>query len=358
VAEAEVHAALSRALEGADTLVFELDLDAPHRFIIFSDTHKGARDPADEFERCEPAYTAALRDYQARGFSLILLGDIEELWEQGFRKVENHYADLMRLEAGFGAGRYYRVWGNHDDAWMDPFAVRSRLAPYMPTAAVYEGIRLSACVAGQEVGTLFMLHGHQGTFGSDRIRPVSRLFLRWIVRPLQRLGLPIGKSTPAKDVCLRGQHDREMYHWAERQAKLILIAGHTHRPVWSSRTHLQMLEAELAAAKAAPDPAAPEGRARIAELGEEIERRRIENPPCNDLVETGGLVGCYFNTGCCRFEDGDITGIELEDGMLRLVKWTSGRAVSEPPLTRMVLEKGELAEFFGTLPDREAGRSP
>ncbi len=347
--EAEVHAALSRVLEGTDTLVFELDLDAPHRFIIFSDTHKGARDRADEFERCEPAYAAALHDYRERGFSLILLGDIEELWEQRFHKVEKDYADLMRFEAGFGAGRYYRVWGNHDDDWMNPDLVRARLAPYMPTAAVYEGIRVSACVAGEPVGTLFMVHGHQGTFGSDKIRPVSRLFLRWIVRPLQRLGAPIGKSIPAKDACLRGEHDREMYNWAEKQEKLILVAGHTHRPVWSSRTHLQKLEADLEAAESAPDSATPEGQTRIAGLRAAVEERRRLTPPCNDLPG-GGLVACYFNTGCCRFEDGDITGIELEDGVLRLVKWTSGRATYEPPLTRMVLEEGELAGFFAALP--------
>lgn len=346
----EVHAALSRALDGGRTLVFELDLDAPHRFILFSDTHKGARDGADEFERCEPAYSAALRDYRDRGFSLVLLGDVEELWEQGFRKVERHYADLMRLEGSFGAGRYYRIWGNHDDDWMDAFAVRARLSPYLPTAAVYEGIRLSACLGGEPIGTLFLVHGHQGTFGSDLIRPLSRLFLRWIVRPLQRLGLPIGRSTPAKDACLRGEHDREMYRWAAAQAKLILVAGHTHRPVWSSRTHLQMLEAELAAAKSAPDADTPDGRARSAKLEAQVERRRSEYPPCNDPVDTSGMPGCYFNTGCCRFEDGDVTGIELEDGTLRLVKWTSATAKKETPLTRMVLEEGRLADFFAALP--------
>lgn len=347
----EVHGALTRALDGARTLVFELDLDAPHGFIVFSDTHKGARDGADEFERCEPAYIAALEAYRDRGWSLVLLGDVEELWEQRFRKVERRYADTMRLERSFGAGRYYRVWGNHDDDWMDELLVRTRLAPYLPTAAVYEGIRLSACVEGLPVGTLFMVHGHQGTFGSDRIRPVSRLFLRWIVRPLQRLGLPIGKDTPAKDACLRGSHDREMYAWAASQRKLILIAGHTHRPVWSSRTHLQRLEADLANARTAPDAGTAAGRARIAGLEAQVERRRAESPPCNDPVDTGDMLGCYFNTGCCRFEDGDITGIELEDGMLRLVKWTSARATAEPPLTRIVLEEGRLADFFAVLPE-------
>jgi hypothetical protein len=30
---------------------------------------------------------------------------------------------------------------------------------------------------------------------------------------------------------------------------------------------------------------------------------------------------CYFNTGCCSFGDGDITGIELSDGRIKLIRW-------------------------------------
>jgi hypothetical protein len=30
---------------------------------------------------------------------------------------------------------------------------------------------------------------------------------------------------------------------------------------------------------------------------------------------------CYFNTGCCCFADGDITGLELAGGEIRLVRW-------------------------------------
>src|SRR5215211_2783982 len=31
---------------------------------------------------------------------------------------------------------------------------------------------------------------------------------------------------------------------------------------------------------------------------------------------------CFFNTGCCSFGDGDITGLELADGEIRLVRWS------------------------------------
>jgi hypothetical protein len=46
---------------------------------------------------------------------------------------------------------------------------------------------------------------------------------------------------------------------------------------------------------------------------------------------------CYFNTGCCSFGDGDVTGLEFSDGEVRLVRWLedTGRTVPQrltPPL--------------------------
>src|SRR5215207_9789731 len=51
------------------------------RLVIFSDHHKGARDGADDFQRCERAYNAALAYYDHLGYDLIELGDVEEPWE-------------------------------------------------------------------------------------------------------------------------------------------------------------------------------------------------------------------------------------------------------------------------------------
>src|SRR5690606_19362256 len=114
----------------------------------------------------------------------------------------------------------------------------------------YEGIRFEVFDSGQAVGTMLCVHGHQGTLGSDKMRVISRFVVR-LYRYLQRL-TGVGQTTPAHDACLRGRHDREMYEWAATKQRLILVAGHTHRPVWSSRTHLQMLEDQLAALDANP----------------------------------------------------------------------------------------------------------
>jgi hypothetical protein len=59
----------------------------------------------------------------------------------------------------------------------------------------------------------------------------------------------------------------------------------------------------------------------------------------------------YFNTGCCCFSDGDITGIEIEGDRIRLVKWkdNSNRIVLEECGLEQLLDashapKAELAK--------------
>jgi UDP-2,3-diacylglucosamine pyrophosphatase LpxH len=210
---------LTRTLNGQFTLSLPLDLQVSNKFIVFSDQHKGAGDKADDFRKCKNTYIAALQHYLQNGFSLILLGDVEELWEQPFKEVEKTHGDVLQLEASFPPGRYFRVWGNHDDKWMSERKVRKKLARYMPTGAIYEAIRFELHNDSESVGTMLLLHGHQGTFASDKIRGIARFFVG-IYRYFQLL-TGKGKTTPAKDVCLRGKHDTIMYNWAVKQKSWI-----------------------------------------------------------------------------------------------------------------------------------------
>ena len=53
----------------------------------------------------------------------------------------------------------------------------------------------------------------------------------------------------------------------------------------------------------------------------------------------------YFNTGCCCFSDGDITGIEIAEGFIRLIKWEQeGKHIN-----RIVLEEAPLDYLFDQL---------
>ena len=81
-----VQAGLSRAYDDPDLTEKTIDVDND-RLIIFSDHHRGSRDGADDFWRCERSYHAALGYYLESGHRLYLLGDVEELWENGHDEV-------------------------------------------------------------------------------------------------------------------------------------------------------------------------------------------------------------------------------------------------------------------------------
>lgn len=51
---------------------------------------------------------------------------------------------------------------------------------------------------------------------------------------------------------------------------------------------------------------------------------------------------CYFNTGCCSFGDGDITGIEIVNGLIKLVRWLDDEG---RPLPKE-LEVSDLRKVF------------
>ena len=305
--ERAVRHGLDKAISGFFTWRTALDVREHEPWIIFSDQHKGAGDGADEFRLCKDTYLAALRHYNTNGFTLVLLGDVEELWENSFTEVRAAYRDVLEAEAAFGAKRYLRVWGNHDDRWMEELLVALDLRLFAPGPGlrrVFEGVRISVRDGDTKLGTLFLTHGHQGTLGSDRFKFFSRWALQFYRFMQNKFGVTWfgGVDLPSQDAALRGEHDLIMYNWASAQEKMMLIVGHTHRPVWASRT------------------------------------KEEQHQP--------GSVPAYFNTGCCKFADGDITGMEIQDGVLRLIRWKTTGGMS----SRTVLQEAPLPDLFAQLP--------
>jgi hypothetical protein len=291
-------------------------LDENSRYIIFSDHHRGARDNADDFQPCETTYQAALDYYFENGYTLILLGDIEELWENPVQSVMDAYANILISEQRFYPDRYIRLVGNHDGTWNSAPMVAEYLEPYYPGIQVLQGL-VFEFDNSQLFGEIFLAHGHQGTLDADYFSDVSPRFLPAYRRLQNRFG--IGHTSPSTDEFLRGEHDTQMYRWASKNKKLILIAGHTHRPVWSSLTHLDQLFIQLYALRSRKEEL---GKKKYSEQYQEllhsINKRIAKDPPVNDTLKT---IPSYFNTGCCRFSDGDITGIEITGSSMGLVKW-------------------------------------
>lgn len=310
-----------------------IDFDAhTQKFIIFSDQHKGARDDADDFKLAEKNYLAALDHYNQNGFHYINLGDSEELWENRWATVKKHNKATFGAEQRFlNRKAFTKIFGNHDLYWdNDPLAQLSLIQVYGQAIKIYEGMILRTMV-NQKPLSIYLAHGHQGDLQSD-----GNWFSKWFVSniwgPVQGY-LQINPNTPANNNQLKTEHNRMMYEWSERQENLLLITGHTHQPVFKSFTHLEKLYAELDKAMAAGD------MLRTNSLQQQIADRHVKGDKVEHFKD---YKPCYFNTGCCCFDDGDITGIELEAGYIRLISWkyTKGRQ-SE----RVVLDECRLEEL-------------
>lgn len=305
------------------------------RLLIVSDLHRGVRDGADDFERCDATYCAALRHAFSFGHTLVVLGDAEELWECGPAAVIAANRGSLEIEAEFHrAGRYHRIAGNHDDHWDSPAAVRELLGPlFGPSFAVRPGMRLLFEQGTASIGEIFLVHGHQGTCAGDHQRRPMRFVVRHFWRPFQRL-TKCKLTTPARDHALRSRHDRAVHAWAQRMPGLAIVVGHTHAPVFESQDHVSRLRSKLAAALAAGD------RTTAGAVRGELQYRQQQTNGQAFAMDRP----CYFNTGCCSYRDGDVTGIEISDGNIRLVRWAAGGTGSP-----VILQEASLRKVFDAL---------
>ena len=311
-----------------------LEMDAAHaRFIIFSDQHKGAKDGSDDFMNAEPTYLQALQYYLEQDFHFISLGDEEELWENLLGPVKANNKKTIALQKEFLLQqRYTKVFGNHDTFWNnDPFAGMQLKSMYHSTVAIYEAVLLNLKIE-QSVVNIFLTHGHQGDGLSD-----TNWFSAWFVgrvwAPLQSF-LNLNPNLPATNDQLKTLHNRFMYEWSKQENNPILITGHTHQPVFASLTHLEKLYQQLDIARRNKEEEA------IDVLTKKI--RYVQEEYDYVINNYNKTKPCYFNSGCCCFTDGDITGIEIADAEIRLIKWHKNVTGYE----RIVLEKMLLQDLL------------
>ena len=325
------------------------------KFIIFSDQHKGRRNGADDFIQAEPNYLAALEHYNNEDFCFINLGDSEELWENTLWQVRKKNKATFEAEKKFlEKNNYVKVFGNHDLYWnTSPLASLDLLSIYGEKIKVYDAVVLKTLINSQEsmvrsqqstrqahesriitadsALTIFLTHGHQGDGQSDG-NWFSKFFVGWIWAPLQAL-LRINPNTAAYNTEKKTLHNTIMYDWSSSQKDMLLITGHTHQPVFKSLTHIERLYKQFQLATQEKD------ESQLAALLDEIKKREKEFTAV--AVDYMSMKPSYFNTGCCCFVDGDITGIEIENGCIRLIKWTLIEGIP----ARQVLEETELKEL-------------
>ena len=303
------------------------------KFIILSDQHKGARDLADDFRNTETNFMNTLQYYYEQGFTFINLGDCEELWEATPSKViEKNRLTLLEEAQFLASGRYHRIYGNHDLEWNYEIQRTLFLKPIFGSKlAVNQGLLLQTTYK-EKTFSIFLAHGHQGDQRSDG-NAFSKWFVAAIWTPIQRL-LEIQVDRISDSFELVDKHNILMYEWSATKKNLLFISGHTHKPVFASLDHMDRLAKQYDLAKA-------ENNAELLNaIQSEIEKRKKEYEG-KQFVKTMAKP-TYFNSGCCCYPDGDLTGIEIENGFIRLVKWKTGKEKS----TRVVLEESPLFYLF------------
>ena len=294
-------------------LILDVDFNKD-KFIIFSDHHKGNKDAGDDFASNEKNYLAALDYYYSNQYTYINLGDSEELWKYKPAEVISKNITALKSEARFHElNKYFKTFGNHDLTWKNKIDVDIWFKGiFVLPLPVYEGLVLKANMDGKPL-SVFVTHGHQGDKMSD-----NNSFSTWLVshiwRPLQRY-LDINVNTPAKDYILRDRHNIMMYEWSKTKRDLLLVTGHTHKPVFASG------------------------------LYSNHPSNRIYEGELTDTDKRNTMKPSYFNSGCCCYNDADITGIEIADDKIALIKWHWVNNASE----RVVLEEAELKKVVNDL---------
>lgn len=251
---------LDRAFQNAPLL----PLTNCSRYVLMSDCHRGIGTSSDNFLKNQHLYFAALEHYYRQGFTYIELGDGDELWEnRSMKNIIDIHSNVFWLFKQFDQeNRLYLLYGNHD-------IVKSRKGypAKCCNIAFYEGVILTTDLLPNSRShvSVYLTHGHQASLLNSTLWPLSRFLVRYFWRPLENLGI-LDPTSAAKNYHVKSNCEILLERWAQENGH-ILITGHTHRPI-------------------------------------------LPEKPAH-----------YYNTGSC-VHPRCITCIEIECGLMTLVKWS------------------------------------
>lgn len=292
---------LDRAYKNAKEISFSNE----DKFIFFSDCHRGDKSFADDFARNENIYFHALKHYYNEGFTYCELGDGDELWEHSsFENILMAHKNVYTLLQKFHRkDRLHLIWGNHDMVYKDQNYVQKHLTTYFDpkdgreevlfkNLKYHEAIILRHLDNQQEI---FLCHGHQADWMNYHGWRFNRFLVRVLWKPLQIFGIS-DPTSPAKNYKELIKVERRIKKWITNNNNRLTISGHTHRP-------------------------------------------RFPQP--GDIA--------FFNDGSC-VHPRSITGIEIENGRISLIKWhitTSETGTLQ--VTRVLLEGPQNLRDYNTV---------
>ena len=218
----------------------EIPFDDSSRIILMSDVHRGDGSWSDDFSKNQNLYFAALTHYYHENYTYIEIGDGDELWKyKNLSDIIYVHSDVFwLLSKFFKENRLYLIFGNHDMVKRDDKFVKNSLyqffdeqekkyLPLFENIKVHEGLVLRHTVTDQKI---CLIHGHQASFLDYDMWKVRRFLVRYLWRPLELFGVN-DPTTPAKNYDKKDAIEKKLTEWVRRE-KHMLIAGHTHRPMF------------------------------------------------------------------------------------------------------------------------------
>ena len=249
--------------------------DENSKYIFFSDCHRGDGSPSDEFTKNQVIYLYALEHYFKNGFIYVEAGDGDELWEhKQLKHIKNAHYDVFEMFRKYQKeNRLIMLYGNHNIYLKNKEYVQKNLHVFFDEykEAYYEFLNgIEPCEAllmkYRKTGQEFLaVHGQQGDLTNDQLWFFTMLSLKYFWRYMHAFGFK-NPASPVKNVHKRHKIEKSFNQWIKKK-RVALICGHTHR---------------------------------------------FKYPKPNDLP--------YFNIGCCIYPS-SITGIEITDGIIQLVRW-------------------------------------
>jgi UDP-2,3-diacylglucosamine pyrophosphatase LpxH len=218
----------------------EISFDDSSRIVLMSDCHRGNGSWSDAFSKNQNLYFVALSHYYKEKFTYIEIGDGDELWKNNnFSDIKQEYSNIFWvLSKFFNEGRLYFIFGNHDIVKKNSKFVKNNLYDYYDerektTVPLFRNIKVHEGLILRYIATndkILLIHGHQGICINDKMWWLGRFIYKTLWGPLSSLGIndptSAAKNHDTKDVV-----EKKLTEWVKKK-KHMLIAGHTHRPMF------------------------------------------------------------------------------------------------------------------------------
>ncbi|WP_195999303.1 metallophosphoesterase [Clostridium sp. 1001271B_151109_B4] len=258
---------------------FTLDFDDNSKIVFISDVHRGDGTYSDSLLPNRNIYITALKYYLKNDYIYIEVGDGDELWKnKDFNEISFFYDDIFKILNKFNKkNSIYCIFGNHDIVKKcgnfkdkEEKALKKIGADYgdefikfIKNVTFYPGMNLMYKPLGEK---FLVVHGHQLDFWNNEVWRINEFLVRYIWKFLNGIAGFKDPTRSAKSKTKRSRIDIKLQDWA-RDNCTMLLCGHTHNTRFPG----------------------------------------LYEPP-------------YFNDGCCVYPYA-ITAIEIEKGMIKLVKW-------------------------------------